>query len=164
MTQHGKPIWYELATPDTGRASLFYGAVLGWQVVPGQNPAFPYHLAKSGDTMVAGLWQPGADDDVPPGWMIYFTADDLDSATRDAAQAGAGIIKPPTDIPGTGRFAVLADPQGAVFGLLEPDMSAMSDAERARAETTGAFDQNRQGHGNWNELMSVKPRGGLCLL
>ena len=61
----------------------------------------------------------------------------------------------PGDIPGTGRFAVLADPQGASFGVLQPE--PMPDGGAGNA-----FDQQKAGHGNWNELMSTDPEAGFA--
>ncbi|MFT3688259.1 glutathione binding-like protein [Paenirhodobacter sp.] len=79
-------------------------------------------------------------------------------AMADIAAAGGEVRKAPEDIPGTGRYAVVADPQGAVFGLLQPDMSQMSEAEAGE----GAFNQKKPGHGNWNELMSTDPEAAFA--
>jgi uncharacterized protein len=54
--------------------------------------------------------------EVPSYWMVYFGVDDLDASYRTALDAGAREMMGPTDFPG-GRFAILGDPQGAVFGL-----------------------------------------------
>ncbi|MFC6673191.1 VOC family protein [Marinobacterium aestuariivivens] len=98
-----------------------------------------------------------------PFWMIYFSVDDADRFVADARAAGASVHREPADIPQTGRFALLADPQGAGFGVLQPDMSTMSDADIARAEAgEGAFNQNKAGHGHWNELMSSDPEAGFA--
>ena len=67
----------------------------------------------------------------------------------------ARIYREPADIPGTGRFAVVADPQGAAFGILQPE--PMPGQEGAG----GAFDQQKAGHGNWNELMTSDPEAGF---
>lgn len=163
MSYHGNPCWYELGTSDLDGAAGFYGRILGWQVVDSGMEGFDYRLARSGDDMVAGLMSnAGQDGTPPPNWLIYFAVDDCDASAADIGSAGGTVLKEPADIPGTGRFAVVADPQGAVFGLLQPDMSRMSEADRARAETGGAFDQNKAGHGNWNELMSSDPQAAFA--
>ncbi|MDO5706004.1 MAG: VOC family protein [Paracoccus sp. (in: a-proteobacteria)] len=161
---HGNPCWYELTTGkgDLKAAEEFYTKVLGWQVSPADVPGFDYHLARAGGEMVAGLMEmPDDVSDMPPMWMIYFAVDDVDQTAKDITAAGGSIFREPADIPGTGRFAIAADPQGAAFGVLQPDMSRMSEADRKKAETTGAFDQAKPGHGNWNELMSTDPAAAL---
>ena len=161
---HGNPCWYELTTSkgDLKAAEDFYGKVLGWQVQDAGMPGFDYHLATAGEDMVAGLMEmPDDVAEMPPMWMIYFAVDSADQAAADIKAAGGSIHREPADIPGTGRFAIAADPQGAGFGILEPDMTQMSEADRAKAETTGAFDQSKPGHGNWNELMSPDPEAGF---
>lgn len=164
MTYLGNPVWYELSTSkgNLGAATKFYTAILNWTIRDAGMEGFSYSLANSDSDMVAGLME--MPDDVagmPPMWMIYFAADDLDATVAKVRELGGSIHREPAAIPGTGRFAIAADPQGAAFGLLEPDMSQMSDADRAKAERgDGAFNQKKAGHGNWNELMSSDPEAG----
>lgn len=165
-SNHGNPCWYELATSkgNLKPAEEFYGKILGWKVGDSGMEGFDYHLAKSGDDMVAGLMvMPEDVADMPPFWMIYFAVDDADKFVADAKAAGASVHRAPDDIPGTGRIALLADPQGAGFGILQPDTSTMSDADIAKADRgEGAFHLNKAGHGNWNELMSTDPEAGFA--
>ena len=153
----GTPCWYELATSkgSLGAAEAFYGEVLGWTVQDAGMEGFDYHLATSDGDMVAGLMEltpeMGA---MPPFWMIYFGVDDADKAAADIKAAGGAVHKEPADIPGTGRFAVVGDPQGAGFGILQPEPMEGGGAGNA-------FDQQKAGHGNWNELMSTDPEAGF---
>ncbi len=162
----GNPCWYELWTSNGNlkSAEQFYGAVLGWTVEDSGMEGFDYHLAKSDDVMVAGLMvMPDDVPNIPPCWMIYFAVDDADAFVAAAKAASAKVHREPADVPGTGRFAVMADPQGAAFGILQPDMSDMSDADIAKRETgEGAFNQDKAGHGNWNDLMSTDPDAGFA--
>ncbi len=157
---HGKPCWFELDTARGGlpAASDFYGKVFGWSVADSGMPDFSYLLASHGGDMVAGLMEiPPGYDGIPPNWLIYLDVDDCDAAAEKIALLGGTVHKPPADIPGTGRFAVAADPQGAVFGILQPlPMQPQPAAE------TGAFDQKKEGHGNWIELMSTDPVAGFA--
>lgn len=163
MSFHGNPCWYELGTSDLDGASKFYGTILGWQVADSGMEGFEYRLAKSDGDMVAGMMSnTGQQGNPPPNWLIYYAVDDCDKTAADIKAAGGKVFKEPADIPGTGRFAVVADPQGAVFGLLQSDMSQMSETDRAKAEAGGAFNQKKAGHGNWNELMSSDPVAGLA--
>jgi predicted enzyme related to lactoylglutathione lyase len=55
---------------------------------------------------------------VPSYWMVYFTVEDVDRSFKEATEAGGEEMLPPQDFPG-GRFAIVRDPQGAVFGVLK---------------------------------------------
>lgn len=156
MSFQGNPCWYELATSDLSGAGAFYEMILGWKIGDSGMPGFDYRLASVGKAMVAGLMaMPEDAAAMPPFWLIYFAVDDCDRFCVEAVAAGASIHREPADIPGTGRFAILADPQGVGFGILQPDLTP---EDRARAEAgEGAFDQCKAGHGNWNELMSPDP-------
>ncbi|WBU64069.1 VOC family protein [Paracoccus aerodenitrificans] len=161
MNFHGNPCWYELTTSQgkLADAGAFYREILGWDVADSGMEGFDYHIASVGDSMVAGLMN--MPDDVagmPPCWMIYFAVDNCDAFCEIAVARGARVFREPEYVPGTGRFAILADPQGAAFGVMQPEMT---DETRKRAEAgESAFDQNKAGHGNWNELMTSDPEAG----
>ena len=112
--------WNELATTDTGRAGAFYAALLGWSAESRPMGAFTYTTftaegtARGGMMAIAPAWGP-----VPPHWLVYFAVRDCDGTTALAQSLGGSVRVPPTDIPGIGRFAILADPQGAVFAVIE---------------------------------------------
>lgn len=140
MSSHGLPCWYELATNNVDTAKAFYSAVLGWTWADSGMPGMAYLLAKADGAMVAGLFS--ADPGIPLAWTQYVAVDDADALVAQAKALGATVVVPPTDIPNTGRFAVLIDPQGASFAILQP----LPDG------TGGAFDQSKPGHGNWHDL------------
>ena len=161
----GNPCWFELATRAGGldAAGAFYRAVLGWKIEDSGMEGFDYHLANADGDMVAGLMvPPPAVAEMPPFWMIYFAVDDADAFVTDATAEGAVLHRGPEAVPGTGRFALLSDPQGAAFGILQPDMGGMSEADIARAEAGGAFNPGKAGHGAWNELMTSDPEAGFA--
>jgi len=56
--------------------------------------------------------------EVPSYWTVYFAVDDVDKSFKKAIDAGGQEMLAPQDFPG-GRFAIIADPQGATFGLLK---------------------------------------------
>lgn len=150
--RHGRPCWYELGTNDLDAAAVFYNNVLGWEMVDSGMEEMQYRLAQSGEDMVAGMM--ALDHQVgnpPPNWLIYFAVDSAEAASAAVTERGGEIIVPPADIPGTGRFAVLLDPQGAAFGVLQPQ-PAEGDGPQG-----GAFNQDKLGHGNWQELMTPAP-------
>ena len=164
MSYQGQPCWYELGTSDLEGAADFYTGIVGWQITDSGMSGFDYRLAASGDDVIAGLMSNAAQEgNPPPNWLIYFAVDDCDQTAAHVREEGGRVFKGPDDIPGTGRFAVVADPQGAVFGILQPDMSQMSPKDRAKAEAgEGAFDPQKPGHCNWNELMTTDPEAALA--
>ena len=151
MSIHGSPCWYELSTSDPSAAQGFYGAVMGWQIADSGMPGMDYRIAQTGATMVAGM-MPTQGPDQPAAWMIYFAVDSADATFAAATAAGATAIVPPADIPNTGRFAILLDPQGAGFGILQPLPGGQG----------GAFDQQAMGTGNWNEIITADPEAALA--
>ncbi len=121
-TSRGRFVWHELLTNDPKAAIDFYTRVIGWKAqVWDKNPAYTLLLAESGP--IGGVMEPPAEAKsagAPPNWLSYIDTPDV-SATVDAAvRLGAKIYKPVTQIPDVGRFAVLADPQGAVFAVITP--------------------------------------------
>ena len=125
MTSRGKFIWYDVMTTDTKAAAKFYGDVIGWttQEHPMQGGG-SYTIFSQGPVMVAGLMAIPEEvraQGVPPCWSGYVWVDDVDAEVKRVAAAGGSIKRPPTDIPNVGRFAVVADPGGAVFLLFKPN-------------------------------------------
>ena len=113
--------WNELATRAINEAKDFYRAVFGWV---GDTNAFEgttYTEWKLGERSVGGMIQIDEDwpDEIPSHWIVYFHVDDCDAAARHAEELGAKVSVPPTDIP-PGRFAVITDPQEAMFSIIQP--------------------------------------------
>jgi predicted enzyme related to lactoylglutathione lyase len=154
----GMPCWYELSTSkgNLDAACRFYDEVLGWKAEDSGMPDFDYRLARSDGDLVAGLMvMPEDVSQMPPMWMIYFAAEDGEKTVADIRAGGGTIHRDLAVIPGTGRFAIAGDPQGAGFGILEPEpMEEGPPAGRA-------FDQAKAGHGNWHELMTSDPEAGF---
>ncbi|WEX11293.1 VOC family protein [Chelativorans sp. AA-79] len=116
--------WYELMTTDMKAAAAFYADVVGWQATPWGEPSSPpYTIMNAGERGVAGIMH--IPDEVrrsggQPMWLGYIYAEDTDKATNGVEQAGGTVHRPPSDIPGVGRFSVVSDPQGVMFMLLSP--------------------------------------------
>ena len=112
--------WNELSTPDTGKAGDFYSGLFGWSKNVQQMGPMTYTSFMNGDRPAGGMYNPGPEmGNAPPHWLVYFAVDDTDAKLKKAIALGAKTISPPMDIPGTGRFAVVQDPQGAVFGIIK---------------------------------------------
>jgi predicted enzyme related to lactoylglutathione lyase len=107
--------WTELLTPDPARAAEFYNKVFGWTGNPVEG--MEYTEFKLDGNSIAGAMKPPMPG-MPAMWTVYFTTDDTDATVAKAQSLGASIMAPPTDIP-PGRFAVIADPQGAMFNVIK---------------------------------------------
>ena len=105
------------------------------QPFPGMEP--PYTTWMSGERPVGGLMDIPAEakaGGAPPNWMLYVAVEDADATVAQARSLGAKVEVEPREVPGVGRFAVLSDPQGAVFAILQPpDPAAYSEPETVPA-------------------------------
>jgi predicted enzyme related to lactoylglutathione lyase len=116
----GSVTWVELSSRDLPKAEAFYRNVFGWDPTQA-SVAGKYTEFKLGGNSIAG----GMDmsemvpDEAPSYWLVYFAVADADEAAANARKLGGKELVAPTDIPQIGRFAVLQDPQGATFGLLQ---------------------------------------------
>ncbi|PYG33256.1 VOC family protein [Pelagimonas varians] len=122
---HGTIMWTELMTRDLPKALEYYSAVCGWEydLMPDPDTGGQYHIAKKDGQSVAGLMDMSAIEnlsEVPPHWFTYIAVDDVDAAVEATKAAGGEIRRPPFDIPGIGRIAMIADPTGAALGLMTP--------------------------------------------
>ncbi|MFD9796374.1 VOC family protein [Streptomyces sp. NPDC059070] len=119
VNEHGALIWNELNTGDTAAATQFYGAVLPLTAAPTEMPgAEGYIELKVGGRAIGGMMDLAAlPPGVPPHWMPYFAVDDVDSVQAAAVRAGGSVLAPAFDM-AAGRMAVLADPQGGGFSVI----------------------------------------------
>lgn len=104
----------EIPTSSPKNARKFYGNVFGWSFR--EIPELNYVLFTAGDGSIGGgLWDP------PPGVprMItnYVSVDDLDEMVEKVKSQGGKLVHPKSQVPGAGCFALVADPDGNVFGL-----------------------------------------------
>jgi predicted enzyme related to lactoylglutathione lyase len=116
----GKPVFAQLLTPDLARAKQFYGGLFDWTFQDIQ--ASPAALSKAtvDDQAVALLIQQDmpASGRLHPGWLFFFSVQDVGAADGLAVQHGGKLLFGPRDTQDLGVESVLADPQGAVFGIL----------------------------------------------
>jgi predicted enzyme related to lactoylglutathione lyase len=112
--------WTELATRDTTAAKKFYTSLFSWKEKTSTDAGMAYTEFSLGNTPQAGMMEMTAQmAGVPPHWMPYFQVADCDASANKAKELGGSFLVPPTDIPNVGRFAVVRDPQGAVFAMIK---------------------------------------------
>jgi hypothetical protein len=116
----GRVCWAELMTRDAAAAQGFYAELFGWKAVIEQVGASPYTTLKLGDEMVAGMMpMPDAvPAEVPSYWSAYFMVADCAATEKQVVEMGGEVYLPTTTID-MGKFASLADPQGATFNIME---------------------------------------------
>jgi uncharacterized protein len=120
FNETGSLSWNELTTRDPDGSKVFYNRVFGWESDDQDMGPVTYTIFRLGDRQIAGMMPMVGDAwpaDLPPHWMVYFAIDDTDATAGRAGDLGGVVSVPPNDIP-QGRFAVLNDPQGAVFTVM----------------------------------------------
>jgi hypothetical protein len=121
----GTPAWFELFTSDFAAATEFYVQAFGWTLhTVGDSDEFRYStLGKDEDALAGVMDASGLLDGARSAWSVYFAVADTDATVRDAEEAGGSVVRAPEDTP-YGRMAELADPQGATFKILGPNLDA----------------------------------------
>jgi predicted enzyme related to lactoylglutathione lyase len=149
----GKFVWYELMTTDSEAAKGFYTDVIGWSTSPFEGAPIPYTMWMKGESPIGGLMdlpdearQAGA----PPHWLGYVAVPDVDATAARAKELGGRVVHGPADIPDVGRFAILADPQGAVLA-----------AFRGAQEMSREESDPEPGDVSWHELATTDHEAAL---
>lgn len=152
----GAPCWVELGTSDVDAAKVYYREVFGWRAeTDPRDAAGRYTVLYLGAAPVAAL-APLAAPGRATAWTVSFATRDADALATAVTRAGGRQLRAPADVFDLGRFAVLADPEGAVFevwqarsfagaavlnapGSLGWVELATRDEEAAKAFYTGVF-------------------------
>jgi predicted enzyme related to lactoylglutathione lyase len=114
----GAMVWNQLATSDVDAAQRFYTDLFGWSYEPLEGSSDPYWEILGGDGRLNGGVMGLPARDLPSHWLVMFTVAAADEAAELVGEHGGEVTVPPTPVP-TGRFAAMADPHGASFGLFE---------------------------------------------
>jgi predicted enzyme related to lactoylglutathione lyase len=139
----GRFLWHELMTADPKAAIAFYGKVVGWAPQAYEkNP--DYTLLACGRVPMAGIMR----HEGPRQWLCYIGTPNVDVTAREAVQLGGTVVKPAADIPDVGRFAIISDPQGAMFVAYQP------------IKVPAANDKPGLGDFSWHELITTDPQAG----
>jgi hypothetical protein len=145
----GRFLWHELLTTDTASAAAFFTKIVGWTTKAwSKEPS--YTMFYAGPRPVAGLMDLPEDArtmGAPPNWCTYIGTPDVDGTARLAVSLGGRILREPQDIPTYGRYAVLQDPQGAVFAVYAPVKP------EPEASGVGGF--------SWHELVTADKAAAL---
>lgn len=111
--------WNELMTREKGKARDFYGKVAGWDFSDAPMPDVDYTMLSCDGKDAGGMMVMDGPqfEGMPAHWLVYFAVADCQATADAAAAAGGTVAMPPTKIP-VGEFALIADAQGAMFGVI----------------------------------------------
>jgi uncharacterized protein len=124
LGEPGAQAWNELMTRDTDKAGAFYTGLFPWKAQANPMPApdgssITYTMFMRGDANAAGMMaMPAMAAGVPPHWMTYFAVENTGATVKKAQSLGGEVIMPETPSP-YGAWAILKDPQGAAFSVVQ---------------------------------------------
>jgi len=122
-SEPGAITWAEELTRNPDASGKLWTTVFGWKAdaMPMPNGT-TYTVFKAGDAPSCGMMAmpQQVPNDVPSHWLPYFQVADCDATVKKTTELGGKVVAPPMEAPNVGRFATLADPQGAVFAVLQP--------------------------------------------
>lgn len=114
--------WNELMTRDLEASKKFYAAVCGWTFQEMEVDGMSYTILMSGEQPAGGMFEMAGEEfkDEPERWMSYVAVADADAAAEACAKAGGEVLRPPFDVTGVGRIALIKDVSGAEIGVIKP--------------------------------------------
>lgn len=118
----GTLCWADLNTPDPERARKFYSELFGWKITDDtdDNPPSGYMHIQNGEDFIGGIppVRP-SNPRTPAHWLAYFQVTNCDNTAAQAKKLGAKFYLEPMTMENVGRFAIIADPQGATFAIFQ---------------------------------------------
>jgi predicted enzyme related to lactoylglutathione lyase len=118
VNEHGTLCWNELNTWKLEAAKKFYSEVFGWTYEGDDTYAQPLVDGKA----VGGMMPLSTDRmpaETPEHWLVYFAVDDVNKSAAEIKNLGGTTMMEPFDAGGVGKMVVAADPQGAVFAVIQ---------------------------------------------
>ena len=131
VKETGAVNWNELNTRDPETAKSFYGSVFGWtfedQEFEGTGTYTVISLDEEGFGGLIDITD-RVPPEVPAHWLVYFTVEDTEATVAQAKGAGGEAVFGPTEIGKVGTLAVIKDPFGAIFAVIQPDPEMQAGA------------------------------------
>ena len=115
--------WIDLTVPEAESARAFYSKVVGWKSETadmGGYSDFTMIGPESGEPRTGICHARGANEDLPGVWTIYIVVADVKASLKACREGGGTVVKATREMAGTGRYALIRDPTGAVCALFEP--------------------------------------------
>ncbi|WP_120077636.1 VOC family protein [Aurantiacibacter odishensis] len=149
----GDFIWYELMTIDADAARKFYEPLFGWKFADSDMPGLDYRLGSKDGTDVVGMLELTIEminGGARPAWIGYIAVDDIGISITALKDKGGQVFMGPDHLEGVGQMAMVADPQGVPFYLMQPEGEGPA--------TSFAKYEPQVGHCAWNELVTEDPQ------
>ena len=156
MSDGGQTRRFRVVRTDDARApaaQAFYGDLLGWSFEEAGFNGQDYRSFSSGDAQVGGflkLTSEMTEHGAQPAWVGYIRVDDVPAAVEGVRSAGGHVFMEGGEVPDVGPFAMLADPQGAPFYVIDDRSGQPSHAFSKHAPKVGTC--------AWNELLTADPK------
>jgi predicted enzyme related to lactoylglutathione lyase len=152
VRQPGRIVWHDLLTDKPAESQRFYEQLFGWEfdrIGPDFGPIAQanYMLIRHEGRLIGGMIDENRldnDQDISQ-WVVLMSTDDIDGAVAALERSGGTVFTPPTDLADRGRIAVVTDPEGALFALLQ---TRDGDPPEREPQLNGFL---------WNELWTDDP-------
>jgi predicted enzyme related to lactoylglutathione lyase len=151
QSSNGHFVWHEYLAKDTKAAIAFYSDLVGWNTQPFSEVG-DYVMWVGSQGPLGGVMKlpdQAMQMGTPPNWMGHVQVADVDASAATTKNLGGKVYREPEDIPTVGRFAIIADPQGAVISIFKSN-SPMT-----------LHDTAKPGEFCWNELMTSDSAAAL---
>jgi uncharacterized protein len=125
----GKVVWVDLVTPDLEGAKTFYSGMFGWTYRDVHSGEKDFVLVLLNGRPIGGIVQRTEPkrNSRQPAWLTFIAVRDVGEAERAAVAKGGKVLSPVREYPQRGRQEILADPQGAVFAVLQSSSGDPAD-------------------------------------
>ncbi|MDP8928936.1 MAG: VOC family protein [Actinomycetota bacterium] len=119
-TTAGRFVWHEQVSPDPKQAEAFYTQLFGWETEVFKPDEIDYAMISAGGQSHGGFGK-AIEGAPPPHWLSHVAVESVDETIEKAKAAGGALAAGPFDMPEIGRFAIIADPQGAFLSIYQPE-------------------------------------------
>ena len=117
----GEICWRELATNDLKKATDFYSQLFGWKLEQTTVTPMDYKEIHIDNVAYGGMMDSASWGENPPPshWTTYIAVVNADETAEKIKANGGSIKHGPFDAPGVGRMAMVSDPSGAPFAIIQ---------------------------------------------
>jgi len=112
--------WHELLTPDPERSIRFYQDLFDWGTKQRELEGETYRMFHTQNQEIAGIVPLETAGLGSSSWVSYLKVADAVGAAHRVANLGGDVLLEPVELHTVGLYALLIDPLGAQFGIIEP--------------------------------------------